>query len=76
MAGASSAAVMVRNEVEVNVFAPAGTQVQTRESLTQGGRRLDIILDEQMAKNITPGTRTFRALQGAFTGMNPNLVGR
>ena len=75
MAGASSAAVMLRSEVEVNVFAPAGTQVQTRESFTQGGRRLDTILDEQVAKNIVPGTRTFRAIQGAFAGMSPSLVG-
>ncbi|KKM24794.1 hypothetical protein LCGC14_1601500, partial [marine sediment metagenome] len=72
----STSPVMVRSEVEVNVFAPPGTEVQTRESAIQGARRLDILLDEQMAKSIVPGTRTFRAIQGAFAGMTPSLVGR
>ena len=72
----STSPVMVRSEVEVNVFAPPGTEVQTRESAIQGARRIDILLDEQMAKSIVPGTRTFRAIQGAFAGMTPNLVGR
>ena len=73
---AETSPVMVKTELEVNVFAPAGSNVETRETNTATGRRLDVFLDEQMANNITPGTRTFRALQGAFSGMTPSLVGR
>ncbi len=68
--------MMVRSEVNVNVFAPPGSDVKTEESHDQSGRRLDIIIDEAVSKNIAPGTKTFKALQSAFAGMNPALVGR
>ena len=75
-AQAQTSPIMVKSEMEVNVFAPPGSQVQTQESFANGVRRLDVILDEKMARNITPGTRTFRALQASFSGLSPTLVGR
>lgn len=64
-------------EVTVNVYAPPGSSVETRESEGPGGRSLDIILDEATAKNIgTPGSRTARAMRMQFAGLNPQLQGR
>jgi hypothetical protein len=64
-------------DVQVNVYAPPGSSVETRESQGPGGRTLDIILDETTARNIgTPGSRTARAIRTAFAGVSPQLQGR
>lgn len=64
-------------DVMVNVYAPPGSSVETRESQGPGGRTLDIILDETTARNIgTPGSRTARAIRTAFAGVQPQLQGR
>lgn len=63
--------------VVVNIFAPPGTDPQTRESDTgNGGGQIDVMLDQAVAKNIRPGTRTFQQLQRAFTGLSPRTVAR
>lgn len=66
---------VVSQMVEVNVYAPPGSSAETRERSSGGGRSIDVILDEHVAGNIRPGTRTFRALQTSF-GLGPSLVGR
>lgn len=63
--------------VEVNVYAPPGSNVETRESAGPGGRTIDVIIDETNARLIgTPGSRTGRALRQNFAGMQPQLKGR
>lgn len=62
--------------VAVNVYAPPGSNVETRESKTPGGRSIDVIIDEAVAQNInTPGSRTGRALRQNF-GTNRQLTPR
>lgn len=62
--------------VAVNVYAPPGSNVETRESTGPGGRSIDVIIDETVARNIgTPGSRTGRALRQSF-GANRQLIPR
>lgn len=70
LGGGGAIAVHIHN-------APPGTGATARESRdANGGRRLDIVLDETMAQNVRPGTKTFRAIQTAFAGMSPALSTR
>jgi len=63
--------------VEINIIgAPEGTKTEESEN-GQGGRRIDVILDDEVAQNITrTGSKTNRAIAGAFAGMNNKLIGR
>ncbi len=72
----SQLAGMGGSNVEVNIIgAPEGTK--TEESTTAGGmRKIDVILDEKVANNIRPGTKTHSALTKAFSNLSPQLVGR
>jgi hypothetical protein len=64
-------------DVTVNVYAPPGSKVEQRESDGPGGRQVDIVIDEAMAKAVnTPGSRTGRALQNRFDKLNPKLASR
>ena len=70
------AVTMIGGDVQVNVYAPEGSKTETRESQGPGGRTIDVIIDEAVAKNIgTPGSRTGRALNARF-GATPKLNGR
>lgn len=62
--------------VTVNVIgAPEGTRTEeSRES--GGGRRIDVIIDEEVANNIRPGTKTFTAMTKTFNNMSGTLLGR
>lgn len=63
-------------EVQVNVYAPEGSDVRTEERQTPGGRSIDVIIDETVARNIgNPGSRTGRALKNNF-GSQRTLTGR
>lgn len=64
-------------KVEVNVYAPAGSSVETRRSRGPGGsERLDILLDEATAENVRRvGSETHRAVRDTF-GLNQNVVPR
>jgi hypothetical protein len=63
-------------DVTVNVYAPPGSSVETRERNGPGGRSIDVILDEAMAKAInSPGSRTAKAFSSRF-GAQPTLKGR
>lgn len=73
----NSAPVTVGGNTTVNVYAPPGTKAETRESQGPGGRVIDVILDEMVAKNIgTPGSRTAKAIKSTFAGVSPALQGR
>lgn len=63
--------------VEVNVYAPEGSSVQTQERQnSNGGKSIDVMIDEATAQNInTPGSRTSRAMQQKFGTQNV-LTGR
>lgn len=63
--------------VEVNVYAPEGSSVQTQERQnSNGGKSIDVMIDEATAQNInTPGSRTSRAMQHKFGTQNV-LTGR
>ena len=65
-------------DVEVNVYAPPGSSVEKRESSNaSGGRVIDVIIDEMVAKNIgTPGSRTAKAMKSTFAGLNTAVMGR
>lgn len=59
--------------VEVNIIgAPEGTRVR-EGSNSSGGRRLDVILDEQVANLITPGTKTVSAINKTFNMSQKNI---
>ena len=64
--------------IEVNVYAPPGSNVRTQQGTTaQGGRRMDVILDEEVAQNVRrTGSKTNLAIATAFGGVNNRLVGR
>jgi len=64
------------SNVTVNVIgAPAGTKTEEQDD-GAGGKSVNVILDEQVAKNIRPGTKTFQKLTSTFTSMNTKLTGR
>lgn len=62
--------------VTVNVIgAPEGTRTEeSRES--GGGRRIDVIIDEEMANNTRQGTKFHNALTKTFNNMSGTLIGR
>lgn len=63
-------------DVTVNVYAPPGSKVEERQSTGPGGRTIDVIIDEAVARNIsTPGSRTGRALRNTM-GVSQQLQGR
>lgn len=64
------------SNVEVNIFgAPEGTRVE-EGTTANGGRRLDVIIDEQVAENINrAGSRTSNALKNS-KGVTNTLIGR
>lgn len=67
----------ISTDVTVNVYAPPGSKVEQRESAGPQGRQIDIMIDEMTATNImTPGSRTSRAMQQNFAGLNKQLQGR
>lgn len=63
-----------RGDVHVNVIgAPAGTQVnETRDS--KGGRRIDVVLDEAVARSL--GSDRGRSAMASGYGVTPNLPRR
>lgn len=58
----------------VNVYAPPGSQARTQAS--GDGRTIDVLIDEAVASNLRPGTRTWRSLRTAFADVNPSLARR
>ncbi len=65
-----------RGDVEINIIgAPEGTRVEEGETSGEG-RRFDVILDEKVADQIRPGTKTFSKLVTQFGGLNQNLIRR
>jgi hypothetical protein len=62
--------------VEVNIIgAPEGARTEQSDD-GQGGTRLDVILDEEMAKNARRGSKFMTQLQKNFKGINSNLIRR
>ena len=62
------------NEMEVNVYANQQPEVK-RSRKANGGERLDVIFDEQMAKNIGNDGKTARVLETKY-GLSPQLSSR
>ncbi len=57
--------------VEINIIgAPEGTRTEESET-NQGGKRIDIIIDEIVSGNIRHGTRTFNKIKSSFENMTP-----
>lgn len=61
--------------VEVNVYAPPGSEVRQEQRQTADGRAIDIFLDGATAGNMRPGTKTHRALRDAY-GARQQIIRR
>lgn len=61
--------------VEVNVYAPAGSEARVEERQTAGGKVIDVIIDEMMAGQVRPGSRFDRAMRGRY-GLAPATTRR
>ena len=62
--------------VEVHLHLPANTEANVRETQTgNGGRRIDVMIDEAMAKNVRPGSRFGAAMERSF-GLSAVPAGR
>lgn len=61
--------------VEVNVYAPPGSTVRQERQKGPDLERLNVYVDQATARNLRPGTQTFRALRNQF-GVAPQLIER
>jgi len=62
--------------VQVNVYAPPGSNVTEERSMDGGIQRIDIMIDETVANNIgKPGSSTSKALRNNF-GIGQKLINR
>lgn len=61
--------------VEVNIYAPPGSQVSEDRQMDGSTERINIFIDEATANNIRPGTKTFKALRDNF-GLGRKLISR
>lgn len=57
----------VGSKTVVNVYAPAGSNVSEERQQDGNMERINIYIDEAVAGNIRPGTKTFRALKSNFS---------
>lgn len=66
-------ATMAAPKIEVHVHGAQTTNPRVQTS--QNGQRIDIWLDEQMARNIRPGTQTHKAMRNVF-GVSDQTIAR
>ena len=62
--------------VSVNVFAPPGTNPQTRQRQTAGGLELDVIIDQAVADRMGNPNSAIRKAGGRVAGMQTPIKGR
>lgn len=65
----------MRGRVQVNIFAPPGSDVKEERKMEGGTETINILIDDATAGNIRPGTKTFTALQTNF-GLGQQLTPR
>jgi hypothetical protein len=66
----------IGGNVTVNIIgAPEGTQVQESES-KQGGRSIDVILDEKMSQQVKPGSKFNNQMLSQFRDMQQSTIRR
>jgi len=66
----------IGGNVTVNIIgAPEGTQVQESES-KQGGRSIDVILDEKMSQQVKPGSKFNNSMLSQFNDMQQSTIRR
>lgn len=71
--GGAGMNIDLSNKVEVNLH---GVEGDPQVEQSGDGQRIDVFLDDSVAGNIRPGTRTFNALQRQFAGLSPRTVRR
>lgn len=60
---------------QINIYTPANSKVSSERQEDGDSERINIFIDEAVAKNIRPGTSTFKALKGTF-GLGQTLISR
>jgi phage-related minor tail protein len=64
------------SNVEINIIgAPEGTRVEESES-EQGGRSIDVILDEKMSQQVKPGSKFNNQMLSQFRDMQQSTIRR
>lgn len=62
-------------KTEVNVYAPPGSNVKQERQQEGDMERINIFIDEAVAGNVRPGTKTYRAMRSQF-GLGQQLTPR